>query len=218
MHEMVASPLPLALYGFALGWSVAWPPGPINAEIVRRGLARGFWAACGLGLGAASGDTIWAAAVALGAGALLDFARLRLLLSIVSSALLLLLGALFLRRAARGAADWRRGVEAQTSGRFEGGAAGYLLGIGLALSSPWNVAFWLAVLGAPDTLQAGFAGALVVAGSVLLGTVTWVLLLSGAAALLGLRFMSPLWTLAASGASGLLMLLFAARGIARLLG
>jgi hypothetical protein len=53
---------------------------------------------------------------------------------------------------------------------------------------------------------------------VLLGTVTWVLLLSGAAALLGLRFMSPLWTLAASGASGLLMLLFAARGIARLLG
>ena len=218
MHEMVASTLPLALYGFALGWSIAWPPGPINAEIVRRGLGRGFWAACGLGLGAASGDTVWAAAVALGAGALVDFTRLRLALSLLSSVLLLLLAALFLGSAARGMTAWRRGVETPTLGRFEGGAAGYVLGIGLALSSPWNIAFWLAVMGAPDTLAAGFAGALVLAGAVLAGTVAWVLLLSTAVALLGLRFQSPLWNLAASGASGLLMLFFAARGIGRALG
>jgi len=218
MHEMVASPPQLALYGFALGWSVAWPPGPINAEIIRRGLARGLWAACGLGLGAASGDTVWAAAAALGAGALFDFARIRLVLSVVSSALLLLLAALFLRGAARGAAAWRRGVDAQTPRRFEGGAAGYLLGFGLALSSPWNVAFWLAVMGTPDMLQAGFTGASVLAGAVLLGTITWVFLLSGAVAVFGLRFASPLWNLAASGASGFLMLFFAARGIGRLLG
>jgi threonine/homoserine/homoserine lactone efflux protein len=217
MHEMVGSSLPLALYGFALGWSVAWPPGPINAEIVRRGLARGFWAACGLGLGAASGDSVWAAAVALGAGALVDFTRLRLMLSVVSSALLLLLAALFLRSAARGLAAWRRGGGTQMPGRFEGRAAGYVLGIGLALSSPWNVAFWLAVMGAPDTLAAGLAGALVLAGAVLAGTITWVLLLSTAVALLGLRFQSPLWNLAASGASALLMLFFAARGIGRVL-
>ena len=44
-----ASLVSLALYGALLGWSVAWPPGPINAEIVRRGLSRGFWPAYGVG-------------------------------------------------------------------------------------------------------------------------------------------------------------------------
>jgi putative LysE/RhtB family amino acid efflux pump len=215
---IAAGPLPLALYGFALGWSVAWPPGPINAEIVRRGLGRGFWAACGVGLGAASGDAVWAVAVALGAGMLFDFAALRLALSVLSTALLLLLAGLFLRGAAQGLIRWRSGACATTPGRFEGGAAGYLLGVGLALSSPWNIAFWLAVMGAPDTLQSGFAGVLVVAGAVLAGTVTWVLLLCGAVVLLGLRFGSVAWDLAAKSATGLLMLFFAMRGIGRLLG
>jgi threonine/homoserine/homoserine lactone efflux protein len=214
---IVAATLPLALYGFALGWSVAWPPGPINAEIVRRGLSRGFWPACGLGLGAASGDAVWAAAVALGAGIALDFSGIRLALSILSTVLLLLLAAMFLRGAAQAAAAWRAGRHVEKAGRFEGGGAGYLLGVGLALSSPWNVAFWLAVMGAPDTLRAGFAGALVVAGAVLLGTVTWVLLLCGAVALLGLRFAGPVWDWAARGATGLFMLFFAARGIGQFL-
>jgi hypothetical protein len=36
--------------GYILGWSVAWPPGPINAEMIRRGLlpkdrGGGFWSA-----------------------------------------------------------------------------------------------------------------------------------------------------------------------------
>jgi len=36
--------------GFVLGWSVAWPPGPVNAEMIRRGLmpkdrGGGFWSA-----------------------------------------------------------------------------------------------------------------------------------------------------------------------------
>ena len=39
---LLAALTPLVLEGFLFGWSVAWPPGPINAEIVRRGLARGF--------------------------------------------------------------------------------------------------------------------------------------------------------------------------------
>src|SRR5437588_13095785 len=40
--------------GFILGWSVAWPPGPINAEMIRRGLlpkerGGGFWGAWPIG-------------------------------------------------------------------------------------------------------------------------------------------------------------------------
>ncbi len=213
-----AALLPLAGYGLLLGWSVAWPPGPINAEIVRRGLSRGFRPAYGVGLGASTGDAVWAIAVLLGAGVLLDSAAARSALSLLSTALLLLLAALYLRGAWHGLAERRRGVPADLPGRFAGGRAGYLLGLGLALSSPWNIAFWLAVIGRAETLQAGPGGALVIAGAVLLGTNLWVLLLCAAVVLLRLRFASGAWEVAAKGATGLLMLAFALDGIRRLAG
>jgi threonine/homoserine/homoserine lactone efflux protein len=213
-----SSLLPLAVYGFVLGWSVAWPPGPINAEIVRRGLARGFAAAYGVGFGAACGDAIWAVAIVLGAGALVGSAAASLALELLSTALLALLAAVYLRDAWRGIWAWRTAAVSNPSGRLDGARGGYLLGLGLALSSPWNIAFWLAVIGRPQTLQAGLPGALVVAGAVLLGTNLWVLLLSGAVVQLRLRFASSAWDVAAKGATGLLMLYFAGAGIGRLVG
>jgi threonine/homoserine/homoserine lactone efflux protein len=213
-----ATLLPLAAYGFALGWSVAWPPGPINAEIVRRGLARGFAPAYAVGFGAACGDVVWAVAIVLGAGAVVGSADAKLGLELLSTALLLLLAAVYLRGAWRGIALWSAGTANDSSGRFDSTRGGYLLGLGLALSSPWNIAFWLAVIGRPETLQAGLAGALVVAGAVLLGTNLWVLLLSGAVVQLRLRFASDAWTVIAKGATGLLMLYFAGAGVQRLAG
>ena len=53
--------------GLLLGWSVAWPPGPVNAEMIRRGLTRGFRAAAAVGFGACSADFLWALAVTGGA-------------------------------------------------------------------------------------------------------------------------------------------------------
>jgi threonine/homoserine/homoserine lactone efflux protein len=208
----------LALYGLVLGWSVAWPPGPINAEIMRRGLARGFWPAYGVGLGASSGDAVWAVAVALGAGALAVSEQARLALAALSTLLLLLLAAIYLRGAWQGLAAWRRGVRAAAAPRFETVRAGYLLGLGLALSSPWNIAFWLAVIGRAETLRAGPAGALVMAGAVLVGTNLWVLLLCGAVVWLRLRVAGAAWEIVAKGATGLLMLAFALDGLRRLAG
>jgi threonine/homoserine/homoserine lactone efflux protein len=213
-----AALLPLAAYGFVLGWSVAWPPGPINAEIVRRGLARGFGSAYALGFGAACGDAVWAVAIVLGAGALVGSADWTLVLELLSTALLLLLAAVYLRGAWRGFAAWRSQSMSDSVGRFDSARGGYLLGLGLALSSPWNIAFWLAVIGRPETLQAGLAGAFVVAGAVLLATNLWVLLLSAAVVVLRLRFASGAWGAIAKGATGLLMLAFAGAGVRRLLG
>ncbi len=213
-----ATLLPLVTYGLLLGWSVAWPPGPINAEIIRRGLARGFRPAYAVGLGASSGDAAWAVAVVLGAGALIDSAGARQALAVLSTALLLLLAALYLRGARHGWTEWRAGRTLDLPGRFDSSRAGYLLGLGLALSSPWNIAFWLAVIGRAETLKAGPAGALVVAGAVLLGTNLWVLLLCAAVVQLRLRFASGAWEVVAKGATGLLMLAFAVDGVRRLAG
>ena len=95
------SPLALAATGFALGWNVAWVPGPINAEILRRGGRGGFGAAFVVGAGASCADFCWALAVSLGAGALAKAEGLRTGLAVVSVVLLAGLAALFLRGAWR---------------------------------------------------------------------------------------------------------------------
>src|SRR5437588_12673826 len=92
--------------GYILGWSVAWPPGPVNAEMIRRGLlpkdrGGGFWAAWPIGIGACAGDFTWAFGVSLGAGALLNSISVRRGLAVVSLVLLLILAATFARSAWR---------------------------------------------------------------------------------------------------------------------
>jgi threonine/homoserine/homoserine lactone efflux protein len=99
---------------------------------------------------------------------------------------------------------------------------GYLLGLGMALSSPWNLAFWLAVMGRPQSLDAGVAGALAVAGAVILGAGAWVLVLCGSVVRLRLRlangFWGRLWRLVADSLTGILMLGFGAQQLRLLLG
>src|SRR5437899_1543313 len=91
--------LPLAAKGFLLGWSVAWPPGPINAQMLRRALSDGFWPAFLIGAGASCGDFCWALAVIAGAGAFLNVPGMRTALGFLSLALLIALAALFFRSA-----------------------------------------------------------------------------------------------------------------------
>jgi threonine/homoserine/homoserine lactone efflux protein len=208
--------LTLLSYGFLLGWSVAWPPGPINAEMVRRGLARGFWPAYGLGLGACSGDALWAVAVVAGAGLLIGGAGARAALGVLSTALLLLLAIIFLVGAWRGLRHWREGAPAPPAGRFDGARGGYLLGLTMALTSPWNIAFWLAVIGRSQTIQGGMTAAFIIAGSVILGAALWCLVLCACVVLLRVKFASASWEVLAKGATGLLMLYFALNGIWRL--
>ena len=199
------------LYGFVLGWSVAWPPGPINAEIARRCLARGFWAGYGLLLGATCGDVLWALVVALGIGVALQGPAMHLALGILSVTLLLALGITFLRGA------WRRlrGAAAPAA-RFDSSRASFLLGLTLALTSPWNLAFWLAAIGRPEMSALGLATMLTVAAGVTLGAVLWGTVWS--ALVLGLRRTASgrTWDIAVRTLTGLLMLYFAATSITRL--
>lgn len=203
--------------GLILGWSVAWPPGPINAEMIRRALlprARGggFWSAWQLGLGACTGDFVWALGVAAGAGALLASPRLHFALGVVSFLLLLFLAFNF----ARGA--WR----AYRAARPDLGAAsapqsslsrGYFLGLILALTSPWNVGFWFAIVGGQGAAQkqTTFVNSLTLAGAVVSGAVAWTIVLCAALKLGARVFAKPAWLIGTQVVSALVMLFFAAR-------
>ncbi len=209
----------LAGYGFLLGWSVAWPPGPINAEMIRCGLAAGFRPAAAVGLGACSGDALWAVLVMLGIGWLIGPA-MRVTLAVASTLLLLVLAMLFLSAAWRA---WHDRDSVDDSPRpIVATRRGYLLGLGMALTSPWNLAFWLAVMGRPQSLDAGMAGGLVLAASVLIGAGAWVLVLCSTVLRLqrrlGDRLWRRRWRLVADSMTGILMLGFGAQQLRLLLG
>jgi threonine/homoserine/homoserine lactone efflux protein len=207
----------LAATGLALGWSVAWPPGPINAEMIRRGLSRGFWPAYAVGLGASSADFLWALLITLGAGVVVGLPGVRTVMLATSSVLLLMLSWMFLRGAGRSWRAWRTGQPLPARRALDSTRGGYFLGVGMAFSSPWNVAFWIAVVG--NTQSAGglsLRRSLVVAVCVVLGACAWGLVLC-IAVRMGARFATPLWEAVTQGATGVLMLGFAARGLLRFL-
>ena len=207
----------LAATGFALGWSVAWPPGPINAEMIRRGLSRGFWPAYAVGLGASTADFFWALLITLGAGAALGLPGVRVGMLTVSTVLLLFLCVMFFRGAWRAWRAMRTGTPLVERRPLDSTRGGYVLGITMALSSPWNVAFWIAVVGNTQTGEPlGLSASLLIAVCVVLAACTWGLVLCTAVRL-GAKFATPMWDVVTQAATGVLMLVFAFRGVARLL-
>ena len=215
------SSLSLLLKGFLLGWSVAWPPGPISAEMVRRGLERGFWPAWSLGLGACSGDFLWAVAVSLGAGVLVNVPGVRTGLGVLSVGLLLFLAWTF----GRGA--WQAWETNRAPGqpdaavparRFDSTHGSFLLGLTLALTSPWNITFWLGVIGSQASDRTlGLSASMTVAVAVVAGAATWSFVLC-ATARMGAKFATPAWQIVTQGATSALMLFFVVRTVLRLTG
>jgi threonine/homoserine/homoserine lactone efflux protein len=206
--------------GFVLGWSVAWPPGPVNAEMLRRSVipraqGGGFWAAWQLGLGACTGDFLWALAVMTGAGALLNTHGVRQVLAVVSFLLLLFLAGMFAIGAWRAGRSREKPLDGSDAndGKRMTGRRGYLLGLTLALTSPWNLGFWLAVIGGQQsvTRNPSLVNSLVFAACVVLGAVVWTLIFSVAVKQGGKIFARPAWQAATQAITSLLMLFFAAK-------
>jgi threonine/homoserine/homoserine lactone efflux protein len=204
--------------GFLIGWSVAWPPGPINAEILRRALlprsqGGGFWPAWQLGLGACTGDFLWALCVMAGAGALLNTPQVRFALGVVSLILLLLLATMFARNAWKSALKSSPGTESEIPKAKQNKYSGYLLGLTIALTSPWNLGFWLAVIGGQQsvTRDSTFANSLAFAVCVVLGAIAWTLVYSLAIKQGARVFARPMWQAATQAITSLLMLFFAVK-------
>ena len=207
------------LNGLLLGWSVAWPPGPVNAEIMRRAAVPGergggFWFSYKVALGAALGDFIWAFGVFIGAGAVIDAPAVRLSLGVVSFALLLFLAATFSRNAWRIAREHRaqqsRGLSADAGATKRD--RGFLLGFVFVLTSPWGIGFWLAVIGSQSAALSGsFANSLLLAVCVVVGALAWATFLCVGVRLGAHIFSRPIWQIATQALTALLMLYFAAR-------
>jgi threonine/homoserine/homoserine lactone efflux protein len=217
----MSSSLPALLAtGFVLGWSVAWPPGPINAEIARRCGSGNFPGGIAVLAGASSADALWAVAVALGVGLLFAAPLARAGMGVVSIALLLALATLFLR------ASWRAfarrdapQLKPEAPQKFASARGGFGLGAAMALTSPWNVAFWLAAMGRPELAGARAGSLLIMAASVIAGALTWGIIWATSNAILHRSLEGAAtrwWTIFVDLATGALMLIFAVSSAQRL--
>ncbi len=152
--------------------------------------------------------------MATGAGAFLTRPIVRSVLGIVSMALLLTLAFIFSIAAVKTAVHRKQAqpiLDPKSKDNVRTG--GYLLGFLLALSSPWNIGFWLAVVGTQQALARSHAylNSIGLAGAVVLGALTWTIVLSLAVRSGAKIFSGPLWQIWTQALTAAVMLYFAAK-------
>lgn len=188
--------------GMFVGVALAAPIGPINIEIVRRGLSGGFVHGWLVGIGALSADTIYAALVVSGLTPLADRPALRVPLFLAGALMLGYVGVMSLRAALR---DDERVATVATGGRRS-----YVTGFFMAAFNPMGIVYWLSIgaaLVASAVSQVGRAGSPMLVGGVFFGIFCWVTVLS-AVGQVGRRFITGLGFRVITGAGGALILGF----------
>lgn len=130
----------LFLAAFGLGLAFMAPPGAVNLEAARRGLARGFGAALRFELGSLIGDSVWAVVALAGAALLIQSPALKVLLGLIGA------GFLFFLAWSAGRDAWT-GRVAKPAGRPDRGRGDVAAGAVISLTNPYAVAFWLGLGG-----------------------------------------------------------------------
>ncbi|MGN6031998.1 MAG: LysE family translocator [Thermomicrobiales bacterium] len=165
----VAEAIGLLGYGMGVGIVLAAPVGPINVEILRRGLLIGPKAGWLVGIGAMTADTIFATIIVSGVSGIADRPALRVPLFLAGAAMLGWIGTASLREARRGAID----LDARARGASRSFGTGFLM----AALNPMGIVYWLSVgsaLVAEAVSRVGRAGSPVLVGGVFLGIFCWV--------------------------------------------
>ncbi len=164
------------LQNIILGLSLAAPIGPVNLEIIKRGLKSGFKQAFFTGAGAMSADTTYLTLIFFGLTSFLNIAFLKIILGIAGSIILIYLGLISAKE------FFRKAAMAENPSRqlFQ---SSFITGYVLAISSPMTIVWWTGIFGAllaaqanaPANLSAFFS-----CFSILLGCFLWVFFLSTA--------------------------------------
>lgn len=191
-------------YGMVIGVALAAPIGPINIEIITRGIRHGFLNGWLVGLGALTTDTVYAVLVVSGLTPLADTPGLRFPLFLAGGVMLTFVAHSSLRSARDMAATLDH--TAPRRGRS------YITGVLIAALSPMGIVYWLSVgaaLVAEAVDRAGRVGAPVLVGGVFLGLLTWVTSLSMLARI-ARRFVTGRGMQWVTGISGVVILGFAA--------
>ena len=156
-----------------LGLSLAAPIGPVNLEIIKRGLNSGFKQAFLTGFGAMCADTTYLILIFFGLTSFLNFAFMKIFLGVAGSLILMYLGMMSVK-------DFFRKADATKNKPHRLFKTSFVTGYVLAISSPMTIVWWTGVFGAllaaqthPQTNISAFFSCL----SILLGCFLWVFFL-----------------------------------------
>jgi len=164
------------LQNILLGLTLAAPIGPVNVEIIKRGLNSGFRQAFLTGAGAMCADATYLTLIFFGLAAFLNNAAMKLVLGVAGSFILIYLGSL-------SAKDFFRKTVVSDDKQRRLFKHSFVAGFALAISSPMTIVWWTGVFGALLASQAhtqanifAFFSCL----SILLGCSLWVFSLATA--------------------------------------
>ncbi|TMW72968.1 LysE family translocator [Alteribacter natronophilus] len=163
-----------------LGLSIAAPIGPINIEIIRRGIHYGFWPSLLVGAGGMSADLLLMFFMYQGLSAVLTLGSVQLGLMILGAVILTWTGISGLRSSTN-AAGAHEGMQSGPGDEPEGIENGTLLrsyatGASIAMFNPLNILFWLGIYGSvlSDTFSdENKLRAFLVSSAVFLGVGLW---------------------------------------------
>lgn len=196
--------LGLILYGMTVGVALAAPIGPINVELIRRGIRDGFLHGWLVGLGALSADTIYAALIVGGLTPLADRPSLRVPLFLAGGVMLAWVGWTSLRTALKGSSG-DGNEKPPKRGRS------YVTGFLMAIFNPMGIVYWLSVgaaLVAEAVERVGQAGSPVLVLGVMFGIFCWVTFIS-VLAQVSRRFVTGTGMRWVTGVSGVIIIGFA---------
>jgi putative LysE/RhtB family amino acid efflux pump len=194
--------MPALIVGFGLGASVAAQLGPISLLAIRSTLRNGLAVGLAIGAGVAVIDTLYAAAGAAGAAGVLSIEPLRLGAGIVGAVVLSVLGIKTLWSAFR----IRMGGEARDE--LATPRRAFVVTLGATASNPLTIVSWAAIFAAASTAGAAKGAAvLALLAGVGLGSLTWMVVLTGGVSIAG-RFVSDRILRAVDGLAGAGLLAF----------
>jgi L-lysine exporter family protein LysE/ArgO len=162
-------PIELALRGIIVGISLGAPIGPINVEIVRRGLRSGFRSGWLVGVGATTADALYCMAVIAGLTPLIDQLVVRTILWTLGTGFLFFLGYMSIK-------------PVFVQGRMVSVGGGtierspFATGFLMALLNPMGILFWLSVGGGLVASGVEQASDLLGIGAIVFGVIAGLLI------------------------------------------
>lgn len=162
------------LIGLIIGIAISIPIGPINVNVISRGLKQGFSNAFAVGLGASVMDFVYCAASMLGLSAIVHKIEVNIIFQAIGFLLLIYLGVRDIRTKAE---TFRYESEVQQVSKFH---SAFIVGVFMYITNPALVAFWITLSGvvqSTGTIIEGIADGVFFTVGVGFGTALWYYLL-----------------------------------------
>jgi len=161
------------LQNILLGISLAAPIGPVNIEVIKRGLSNGFLPAFTLSLGAASADATYLILIYLGLSNFIHIPLVKGAIWVFGGAVLIYLGFLSIK-------EFYQKINLKGPSNFLNKNP-YLAGYIITISNPMTIVWWLGVFGSllGSSVQNNLRiVALLSSLTIILGVILWFFLLS----------------------------------------